>query len=264
MSEHDWLGLGGKTAVVTGAGGGIGRAIAGSLVAAGAKVALLDLKAEAAEAAANEIGGTTVAIGCDVTSDGDVAQAHKRLLEALGPADVLVNNAAFLAPGPLESVPLADWERMLQVNLTGYLRCAQAFGADMRKRGDGALVHIASIAATQPQPFSGSYSPGKAGVEMLSRQLAYEWGPMGVRSNCVSPGLVRTPMSEAFYDPETKARREAVVPMRRIGTTRDIADAVTFLASARATYISGQNITVDGGLSQIIMGTVPRPGFGNA
>ena len=84
---------------------------------------------------------------------------------------------------------------------------------------------------------------------------------MGVRSNGVSPCLVRTPMSEAFYDPDTKARREAIVPMRRIGTTQDIADAVTFLASARASYVSGQNITVDGGLGQIIMGTVPRPGY---
>lgn len=262
MSEQDWLGLAGRTAVVTGAGGGIGRAVTATLVAAGVRVALLDLDAGAADAAAAEIGGEVIALGCDVASDADVAAARTRVAEAIGPADILVNNAAFLAPGPLDTVPLADWDRMLQVNLTGYLRCAQVFGADMRERGSGALVHIASIAATQPQPYSASYSPGKAGVAMLSRQLAYEWGPMGVRSNCVSPGLVRTPMSEPFYDPDTKARREAVVPMRRIGTVQDIADAVTFLASARATYVTGQNITIDGGLSQIVMGQVPRPGFG--
>ena len=259
MSDRDWLGLRGKVAVVTGAGGGIGRAISAALTAAGARVAMLDLNG--AEQAAAETDGETLAIPCDVTEDDSVAAAHARVTEAFGPADIVVNNAAFLAPGPLESVPLADWDQMLQVNLTGYLRCAQAFGAEMRAKGAGALVHIASIAATQPQPFSASYSPGKAGVAMMSRQLAYEWGPMGVRSNCVSPGLVRTPMSEAFYDPDTKARREAIVPMRRIGTTQDIADAVIFLASVRASYVSGQNITVDGGLGQIVMGTVPRPGF---
>ena len=259
MSDQDWLGLGGKVAVVTGAAGGIGREISAALTAAGAHVAMLDLKGT--EEASAETAGDTVAIPCDVTDDASVATARELVTEAFGPADILVNNAAFLAPGPLESVPLTDWDRMLQVNLTGYLRCAQAFGTDMRSKGAGALIHIASIAATQPQPFSASYSPGKAGVAMMSRQLAYEWGPMGVRSNCVSPGLVRTPMSEAFYDPDTKARREAIVPMRRIGTTQDIADAVTFLASARASYVSGQNITVDGGLAQIVMGTVPRPGF---
>lgn len=261
MGGADWLGLEGKVAVVTGASGGIGRAISTALTAAGARVALLDLDGAGAEAAAAEVGGDSVGAACDVTSDEDVAAARDRVHDALGPVDILVNNAAFLAPGPLDQVPLAEWDRMLQVNLTGYLRCAQAFGPDMWERGSGALVHIASIAATQPQPFSSSYSPGKAGVAMLSRQLAYEWGPQGVRSNCVSPGLVRTPMSEAFYDPETKARREAFVPMRRIGTTANIADAVVFLASERAGYISGQNITVDGGLGQIIMGTVPRPGF---
>ena len=257
----DWLGLEGAVCVVTGAGGGIGRTIAASLAAVGCRVALLDLDGTAAETAAAGMDGA-VAMGCDVTSDADVAAAHDRVREALGPADVLVNNAAFLAPGPLDTVPLSDWQRMLEVNLTGYLRCAQAFGADMRDKGAGALVHIASIAATQPQPYSASYSPGKAGVLMLSRQLAYEWGPAGIRSNCVSPGLVRTPMSEPFYaDDDTRTRREAMVPTRRIGTTQDIADAVTFLASPRSGYVNGQEILVDGGLSQIVMGQIPRPGF---
>jgi glucose 1-dehydrogenase len=148
------------------------------------------------------------------------------------------------------------------VNLTGYLICAQAFGPGMMQRGSGALVHIASIAASNPQPRSGAYSPSKAAVAMLSRQMALEWGPQGIRSNIVSPGLIRTPMSESFYQaPGIKERREAMLPSRRIGTPQDIADAVLFLASPRAGYVNGAEILADGGLSTVVMEQTPRPGF---
>src|SRR5215471_10466750 len=110
-------------------------------------------------------------------------------------------------------------------NLTGYFVCAQAFGRDMLARGSGVLVHIASIAAGQPQGMSGAYSASKAGVAMLSRQLAFEWGPRGIRSNTVSPGLIRTALSESFYQaPGVKERREAIVPLRAIGRPLDIAN----------------------------------------
>jgi NAD(P)-dependent dehydrogenase (short-subunit alcohol dehydrogenase family) len=262
MADQSWLGLQGAVCAVTGAGGGIGRAIAAAFASAGASVALLDINEAAAGAAAGDLGGQALAVRCDVTDDASVAAARNTVLAAFGRCDVLVNNAAFLAPGGLDAVDVADWHRMLDVNLTGYLRCARAFGAGMHERGAGALVHIGSIAASEVQPFSGAYSPGKAAVAMLSRQLAYEWGPRGVRSNLVSPGLVRTPLSEKFYvDADTKARREAIVPLRRIGSTADMADAVLFLASPRAGYITGQDIIVDGGLGQILMGQVPRPGY---
>jgi NAD(P)-dependent dehydrogenase (short-subunit alcohol dehydrogenase family) len=128
--------------------------------------------------------------------------------------------------------------------------------------GGGAIVHIASIAATNPQPRSGAYSPSKAGVVMLSRQLAQEWGADGIRSNVVSPGLIRTPLSEAFYQaPGVLERREAVIPAGRVGTPTDIADAVAFLARPRAAYVSGAELLVDGGLDQVMMGLVPRPGY---
>jgi len=123
-------------------------------------------------------------------------------------------------------------------------------------------VHIASIAAGQPQGMSGAYSVSKAGVAMLSRQLAFEWGPRGIRSNAVSPGLIRTPLSESFYRaPGVKERREAVVPLRAIGSPLDVANVVVFLASPRAGYITGQEIIVDGGFSQTLMSHVPRPGY---
>jgi NAD(P)-dependent dehydrogenase (short-subunit alcohol dehydrogenase family) len=162
----------------------------------------------------------------------------------------------------LEGLSLADWNELLRINLTGYFLCAQAFARDMLGRGSGALVHVASIAATQPQAMSGAYSPSKAAVAMLSRQLAFEWGPRGIRSNSVSPGLVRTALSESFYQaPGVAERREAIVPLRAIGRPFDIANVIVFLASSRAGYITGQDIVVDGGLSQTLMGFVPRPGY---
>ena len=262
----DWLGLRDKVCVVTGAASGIGRGIALAFAAAGAKVVALDRDADGCARTAGEVehaGAMAVPIACDVTDQDAVGAAAAATLAAFGRCDVLVNNAGILRPGEVASVSLADWNALMQVNLTAYLTCAQAFGRDMLARGAGALVHIASIAASQAQAFSGAYSVSKAGVVMLSRQVAFEWGPRGVRSNAVSPGLVRTPMSEAFYRaPGVLERREAVVPLRRVGTPADIADVVVFLASDRAGYVTGQEIVVDGGFAHTLMSHVPRPGFG--
>lgn len=256
-----WLQLEGKIVVVTGAAGGIGQALARAFASQAARVVLLDRDAAGLEALARDLGNGAFGLACDISRPEEIAAAADRV-EAEGGADVLVNNAAILRAGPLESVAEADWSAMLRINLTGYLLMAQSFGKAMLARGEGALVHIASIAGSQPQPASGAYSASKAATLMLSRQLAQEWGPRGVRSNCVSPGLVRTPLSEAFYaDPEVKARRERMVPLRRIATPGDMADAALFLASPRASYVTGQDIVVDGGLSQSLMGLVPRPGY---
>lgn len=260
-----WLGLEGKVCAVTGAGSGIGRATAKEFAGVGARVALLDVNLAAAEDAAGEIaaaGGEAVAFACDVTSETSVADAAIATVRALGNCDILINNAGILRPGSLDVITITDWQHLLDVNVTGYLRCAQAFGKPMLERGAGAIVHVASIAASQPQAHSGAYSPGKAAVAMMSRQLAYEWGPRGVRSNIVSPGLVRTALSEAFYQaPGVLEKREAIVPMRRVARPEDIAQAAVFLASPKSDYVNGQEILVDGGLSQILMGCVPRPGF---
>lgn len=262
---RDWLGLSGRTAIVTGAAGGIGRAIAESFVEAGAAVALLDLDEAVSVKLAEALsarGGRVFAAGCDTADAESVRRAVAAARDALGPAGILVNNAGLLRPGPLADLPLAEWNALLAVNLTGYLLSAQAVRPGMAEQGGGAIIHIASIAASNPQPRSGAYSPAKAGVAMLSRQLALEWGPEGIRSNIVSPGLIRTPMSEAFYQaPGVAERRAGMVPRRRIGAPQDIADAVLFLASERAGYVNGAEILVDGGLDQVMMELVPRPGF---
>ena len=256
----DWLGLQGRVCVVTGAGGGIGRAIALGFAQAGARVALLD-RDEAGMAETQRQIGDAVALACDVSDQAAVLRAADAVRDRLGPCDVLVNNAGLLRPGPLASLPLAEWNLLLSVNLTGYFLCAQAFGAHMRGRG-GALVHVASISATQATGQTGAYSVAKAGVVMLSRQLAIEWGGDGIRSNVVSPGMVMTPMTQAFYDdPDIVRRRSAVIPAGRVGQPGDIAEAVLFLASPRSAYITGDEITVDGGFTRNVMGLIPRPGY---
>lgn len=264
----DWLGLSGRTCVVTGAGGGIGRAVASGMAAAGVRLVLIDRAAENLAETARAVAAIGPAplasLSCDVADPASVAAAAQASEAAAGPCDILVNNAGLLRPGALETMALAEWNALLSVNLTGYFLCAQAFGRQMRTRpgnAGGAIVHVASIAASHPQGFSGAYSVSKAGVVMLSRQIATEWGPAGIRSNVVSPGMVETPMSAAFYAaPGVRERRSAVVPSGRIGRPEDIADAILFLASPRSGYVNGDEITVDGGYTRMIMSLVPRPG----
>ncbi len=261
----NWLKLEDKTVVVTGGSGGIGQACLRAFYDAGCTIISLDYAAQDAEEIAHEIdptGKRAAGMACDVSAQSDIEAAADKIAAHWGGADILVNNAGILRPGPLESLPLSDWNKMLEVNLNGCFLAAQAFGKQMILKGQGAMVHIASISASQPQPFSGAYSPGKAAISMMSRQLAYEWGPKGIRSNVVSPGLVLTPLSETFYaDADVRKSREKLVPSGRIGRPEDMADAVLFLASNRADYVNGQEIVVDGGLSQTIMGNVPRPGY---
>jgi NAD(P)-dependent dehydrogenase (short-subunit alcohol dehydrogenase family) len=261
----DWLGLSGRVCVVTGGGGGIGRAVASSLARAGAHVAAIDRDErglEATRAELRELGHSHVVARCDTSSAESVAAASEAIEKSLGPCGVLVNTAAVLRPGGLANLSLAEWNTVLSINLTGYFLCAQIFGRQMRILGRGSLVHVASIAGSHAQGQSGAYSVSKAGVIMLSRQLASEWGPQGIRSNVVSPGMVVTPMSQSFYDtPGVTERRTAVVPTRRIGMPQDIADAILFLASDRSSYVNGDEITVDGGYANMLMNLVPRPGF---
>jgi NAD(P)-dependent dehydrogenase (short-subunit alcohol dehydrogenase family) len=266
MITTDWLGLRDRVAVVTGAAGGIGRGIALELGRAGARVAILDLDEagakETADLAQAESACEALAYAADISDSRAVDEVAAAVSAALGPVDVLVNNAGILRPAALADVGIDDWERALRVNVTGYLLCAQAFGRPMLRRGSGSVVHVSSVAASHPQAASGAYSPSKAAVSMLSRQLAFEWGPYGVRSNVVAPGLIRTPLSEAFYQaPGVLEARSAVVPARRVGTPQDLADVVAWLVSDRAGYVTGQEIAVDGGFTQTLMSHVPRPGF---
>lgn len=248
----DWLGLAGRRAVVTGAGSGIGQAAAVALAAAGVEVIGVDRDTESLRDSGLR------AETCDISSESAV----EALAERVGPCDIVVNAAGIIRPGALADVDVADWNALIAVNLTGYLLVSRAFAAGMTTRGNGALVHVASISGTHAQANSGAYSASKAALIVMSQQLALELGPQGIRSNTVSPGMVRTPMTEQYYQaPGVAERRDRAVPIGRVATPDDIADVVVFLASDRSRYVTGADIIVDGGFTTTLMSWVPRPGY---
>ena len=236
--------LDGRIAVVTGAAGGLGAAIAHRLTEMGATLVLVDLHAPSrAELPAAET------IACDITDPAAVNAMAARVGHQFGRCDVLVNNAGIkTAPVPLENLPLEDWDRIFNVNVRGALLCTQALVPYMLAQSSGSIVNIASIGAQWPTRV-GAYAASKAALCGLTRQMANEWGPRGVRANSVSPGMVRTPMSDNHYrDTEQVAARLAMLPLRRFGEPGDIADVVAFLASDAARFVTGQDLVADGGL----------------
>lgn len=262
MPAANWIDFSGRICVVTGAAGGMGQEITRSFLDLGARVAALDINGAACTdfVAALGLPDTRVAaFQCDIADPEAVIATEAATRSHFGPADILVNNAAALGKKALHDTSFADWQRVLAVNLSGYFHCAKVYGEQMIQRHAGVIIHIASIAAHEPVNSAGAYSPSKAGVHMMSRQIACEWGPFGIRSNTISPGMIRTPFSEATYQQDgVEAFRKGKIPSRSIGMPRQVADAVMFLASDRASYVNGGDILIDGGLSQTLMAQFPR------
>lgn len=256
--------LRGKVAVVTGAGQGIGAASAGRLAELGAHAVLLEIDGDSLAAATGELherGLAATGVECDVADESAVAAAVAEVERDHGRCDVLVNNAAIIEWSPLEQLDLDGWNRTLASNLTSCFLCSRGFGRLMLERGAGSIVNVASVAGSAPEALAGAYSASKAGAIMLARQLAVEWGPRGVRANAVSPGIVAAPMAAGFMaDPESRRRREGMIPSRRIGTTEELAAVVAFLASDASGFVNGQNVEVDGGMMQSLIRLLPHPG----
>lgn len=264
--DASWLALAGQVVVVTGAASGIGAETAREFARVGAVVALLDRDEAGAQRVTAEItatGARAIAVGCDVSDPGAVQRAAATVQRELGPCNVLVNNAAAIYAAALMDVDLGRWNQAMSVNVNGYLLCAQAFGRQMIAAGrGGSMVHVASISGSVPQPFSGPYSVSKAGVKMLSGLLTVELAEHGIRSNVVSPAMVRTPLTTVIYEnPEVLKKREQIVPARRVSGPPDLAEVIVYLASPRAGYVNGQDVLVDGGLTSAWLTLIPRPGF---
>lgn len=263
--ENSWLGLEDKVVVVTGAAGGMGQEICRELSKQKAKVVLLDLNIDGASKLAQELKDEyqleNLALKIDTTNEEDVQNAVDEVVKTFGRVDVLVNTAAMLRGCPLEDLPLDEWKQTLDINLTGYFLVSQRFGRQMIEQKKGSMVHISTIASIFPETYSAAYSSTKAGVNMLSRQMAAEWGQFGVRSNCVMPCFVKTPLSASFYeDKEVEEGRKRLTASRRIGNTMDIANAVLYLASDRSEYTNGHELAVEGGFGIMMGDMTPKPG----
>jgi NAD(P)-dependent dehydrogenase (short-subunit alcohol dehydrogenase family) len=244
-----------KWAVVTGAGNGIGAVIARFAVKAGYRVAAWDIDGVAAAAVAADIGA--VASTVDVADEVSVQAAVDALPEA---PQLLVNCAGLVRFGPLLELSLADWELALRVNVTGTFVVGRAVARRMAAAGGGAIVNLASINGIAAAPNAGAYSTTKAGVAMLSEHMAMEWSGLGIRVNTVAPGLINAGMSDAIYaDPEVRRLRESRVPLGRLGSAEDVAETVLFLGSEKASYITGQLIAVDGGITKGALLGLARP-----
>ncbi|MEZ4701269.1 MAG: SDR family oxidoreductase [Rhodothermales bacterium] len=246
-----------KTALVTGGGTGIGRAIAERFVGEGARVAISGRRQEQIDetvAALRRAGGDAIGIQGDVSVEADAARMVETVIEHWGRLDVLVNNAAtIVSRTPLGDTPVEAWDRMMDINVRGvFLVCRAALPA-MTQAGGGAIVNIASVAGHRGQPTNAAYSTTKGAVLNLTRSLAADYGPHGVRVNSVSPALVETEMARTRLKPgeswDERAVREWVpnYPIGRLGRPEDIANGVLFLASDEASWITGIDLLIDGG-----------------
>ncbi|WP_328502462.1 SDR family oxidoreductase [Streptomyces sp. NBC_00457] len=245
--------LEGQTALVTGASGGIGRGIALRFAEEGAAVALHCRTAvEAARAVADrieELGRRAVVLEGDLSDADDCRRVVREAAAwASGPLTALVNNAGVQPTQPLPGMTAQEWRAVVDTNLSSVFACTQAAAELMRESGGGSVTHIASIEAHQPAPLHAHYSASKAGVVMHARAAALEYGPLGIRVNTVSPGLIeREGLAEDW--PEGVRRWERAAPAGRLGRPEDVGDACAFLASPLASWITGHDLVVDGGVS---------------
>jgi NAD(P)-dependent dehydrogenase (short-subunit alcohol dehydrogenase family) len=250
----NYLDLSGKVALVTGAGSGIGRATAIALAEAGAAVAVNYHRngagAEEAKQAIVSAGGRAITIQADVTVSADAQRMVAETVAAFGPVDILVNNAGSLVER-LRLLELTEsrWDEVIDLNLKSAFLCAQAVAASMIQRGSGAIINVASIAGRNGGAMGSiHYSTAKGGMITMTKGLAKELAPHGVRVNAVSPGVISTPFHERFSTPEAIRNFVNNIPLGRVGTPEEVARTILFLASEASSYLIGETIEVNGGM----------------
>jgi NAD(P)-dependent dehydrogenase (short-subunit alcohol dehydrogenase family) len=242
-----------KIAVVTGSSQGIGSGIAIGLAEAGADVVVnYNRNSDGAESVADSVrklNRRALVLQGDVSIRNAVKNIVQKTLDAFGKIDILVNNAGIFIAAPIEGVTEEDWDRVMAVNLKGVFLCCQTVGNHMiARQSGGSIINVASISGHIPEIHGGAYTPSKAAVIGLTRLLAVEWAAHNIRVNAVSPGPVMTPLQRQAYPTEALlAARNRAIPLNRHGTPADIAAVVVFLASDAAAYITGEEITADGG-----------------
>jgi len=242
--------LSGQTAVVTGAARGIGREIAERLAGAGASVAVVDVSDETVAQAAAELSKKGIAARgyrCDVSSFDDTAAVGERILADFGRVDVLVNNAGITRDRLFVRMTNDDWAAVINVNLSGAFNCSKAFASAMLKQRSGSIVNIASVVGQIGNPGQANYAASKAGVIGLTKSLAREFAPRGVRVNAIAPGFIRTAMTDALTE-DVQTQMKQSIPLGRFGEAGDVAGVVMFLVSDASAYVTGQVINCDGGL----------------
>lgn len=247
-----------RSLLVTGGAQGIGRSIAELAAAQGYVVGVVDTDLDAARAlvAAFPKGQAYQADVCDAEQ---VAKVVDDFCQHAGGLDVLVNNAGILRTGPLIDHSPEDFRLVMDVNLNAVFVVAQAAARKMRDVGRGVILNLSSINGTHPSPNCGAYAAAKGGVVALTQHMSLEWGALGIRVNAIAPGFIDGGMSAPFYaDDEVRNRRASAVPLGRLGTLDDVAQTVLFLASEQASYISGQTLTVDGGVINSVLLQLPR------
>jgi NAD(P)-dependent dehydrogenase (short-subunit alcohol dehydrogenase family) len=247
------LNLKGRVAVITGGAAGIGEAIARALAAEGSNVCILDRDASAATKAATAIaksGAKAQSAAADVADPAAVADVFKQIASSHSRLDILVNAAGVLSTGLVADLPVAEWQRVAQVNLAGVLHCVKAAIPVMRKQRYGRIINIASVSAMRGGGSVGNtlYGATKAGVVALTMGLARELGPDGITANAIAPAIADTAMTHAVLTEDAKQKILARIPLGRLATLSDIADLAIFLASDRAGFITGTVIPVDGGI----------------
>jgi len=242
--------LTGKSALVTGASGGIGAAIAHALHAAGASVALSGTRTEPLEALASALGDRAHVLPCDLSDAEAVEALPKQAIEAMGSVDVLVNNAGITRDQLFMRMSDADWQSVLDVNLTSAMRLCRAVVRPMMKARWGRIVNIGSVVGSTGNPGQANYCAAKAGLEGMTRSIAHEVAARGITANVVAPGFIATPMTDKLTD-EQKDALSARVPAGRIGAPDDVAAAALYLASPAAGYVTGTVLHVNGGLAML-------------